>query len=83
MTYILLTGAGFSCNWGGWLADEAFEYLLGCAEVKSVVNVWRNCGFDKLPRYFFDERYRRAVFGLGLTDKINSDLIVVSHQLAF
>jgi hypothetical protein len=26
---ILLTGAGFSRNWGGWLADEAFEYLLG------------------------------------------------------
>jgi hypothetical protein len=22
--YILLTGAGFSRNWGGWLADEAF-----------------------------------------------------------
>jgi hypothetical protein len=29
----LLTGAGFSRNWGGWLADEAFEYLLGCAEL--------------------------------------------------
>jgi hypothetical protein len=27
--HILLTGAGFSRNWGGWLADEAFEYLLG------------------------------------------------------
>jgi hypothetical protein len=27
----MLTGAGFSRNWGGWLADEAFEYLLGCA----------------------------------------------------
>lgn len=30
MTRILLTGAGFSRNWGGWLASEAFEYLLGC-----------------------------------------------------
>ena len=29
MPHILLTGAGFSRNWGGWLADEAFEYLLG------------------------------------------------------
>jgi hypothetical protein len=28
MQHILLTGAGFSRNWGGWLADEAFEYLL-------------------------------------------------------
>ena len=30
MGVILLTGAGFSRNWGGWLASEAFEYLLGC-----------------------------------------------------
>lgn len=29
MALILLTGAGFSRNWGGWLANEAFEYLLG------------------------------------------------------
>lgn len=29
MKHILLTGAGFSRNWGGWLASEAFEYLLG------------------------------------------------------
>lgn len=33
MTCILLTGAGFSHNWGGWLAKETFEYLLGCPEV--------------------------------------------------
>jgi hypothetical protein len=33
MGIFLLTGAGFSRNWGGWLADEAFEYLLGCAEL--------------------------------------------------
>lgn len=31
--YILLLGAGFSRNWGGWLASEVFEYLLGCPEV--------------------------------------------------
>lgn len=33
MTHILLLGAGFSRNWGGWLASEAFEYLLGSPEV--------------------------------------------------
>ena len=33
MATILLTGAGFSRNWGGWLADEAFEYLLGSSHV--------------------------------------------------
>ncbi len=30
---IALLGAGFSRNWGGWLAAEAFEYLLGCPQV--------------------------------------------------
>lgn len=29
MSKILLLGAGFSRNWGGWLATEVFEYLLG------------------------------------------------------
>jgi hypothetical protein len=35
MANLLLLGAGFSRNWGGWLATEAFEYLLGCPEVAS------------------------------------------------
>lgn len=34
MNYIALLGAGFSRNWGGWLAEEVFEYLLGCPEVQ-------------------------------------------------
>jgi len=29
MSAVLFTGAGFSYNWGGWLADDVFEYLLG------------------------------------------------------
>ena len=33
MSTVLLLGAGFSRNWGGWLADEAFEFLIGCPEV--------------------------------------------------
>jgi hypothetical protein len=33
MNHLLLLGAGFSRNWGGWLASEAFEYLLGCPEI--------------------------------------------------
>ena len=33
MTHILLTGAGFSRNWGGMLAAEVFQYLLGCNEL--------------------------------------------------
>jgi len=35
MNHILLLGAGFSRNWGGWLGEEVFEYLLGCPEVAS------------------------------------------------
>ncbi|MCE9508313.1 MAG: hypothetical protein K8R48_08405 [Alphaproteobacteria bacterium] len=31
--FILLTGAGFSRNWGGWLGKEVFEYLLSCPEI--------------------------------------------------
>src|SRR5262245_48599767 len=31
--YVLLTGAGFSRNWGGWLVDEAFEYLLSTHQI--------------------------------------------------
>lgn len=33
--HILLTGAGFSRNWGGWLANEAFEYLLGSRDIRN------------------------------------------------
>ena len=33
MADLLLIGAGFSRNWGGWLATEAFEHLLGSPEV--------------------------------------------------
>jgi hypothetical protein len=37
MPHYLLTGAGFSRNWGGWLANEAFEYLLGAPEIDEYV----------------------------------------------
>lgn len=33
MNPIILLAAGFSRNWGGFLATEAFEYLLGCPEI--------------------------------------------------
>lgn len=46
MTDLLLLGAGFSRNWGGWLASEAFEYLLGCPEIVGDVSLrqllWRH-----------------------------------------
>lgn len=39
MKTALLIGAGFSKNWGGWLAKEAFEYLLGCKEIQNDSNL--------------------------------------------
>jgi hypothetical protein len=44
MQHLLLTGAGFSYNWGGYLASEAFEFLLsvtdGDDDLRSVL--WRD-----------------------------------------
>ena len=34
MAHILLIGAGFSRNWGGWLSDDVTDYLLTCDEVR-------------------------------------------------
>jgi len=44
MPSYLLTGAGFSHNWGGWLANEVFEYLLGCPEMNQDIQtaLWRD-----------------------------------------
>jgi hypothetical protein len=44
MTHLLLTGAGFSRNWGGWLADETLEYLLGAPEIDDYLRslLWRS-----------------------------------------
>jgi hypothetical protein len=48
MRYVALLGAGFSRNWGGWLASEAFEYLLGCRKLdpqtKGLLWAQRNLG---------------------------------------
>jgi hypothetical protein len=46
LTNILLTGAGFSRNWGGWLANEAFEYLLGRPEINPRIRnlLWNSGG---------------------------------------
>lgn len=35
MPKYLLLGAGFSRNWGGWLAVEVFEWLLGHPKIRS------------------------------------------------
>ena len=44
MAHVLLTGAGFSRNWGGWLANEAFEYLIGSPEIDDHIRhlLWKH-----------------------------------------
>lgn len=60
--HFLLTGAGFSYNWGGYLASEAFEFLLSVTEGDDDLRnlLWRghqaHLGFEdmlaKLQRQF-------------------------------
>jgi len=44
MAHYLLTGAGFSRNWGCWLADEVFEYLLADPDITPQIRtqLWRD-----------------------------------------
>jgi len=35
MKYVLLLGAGFSCNWGGWAASEVNDYLPTLASLRA------------------------------------------------
>ncbi len=44
MTHILLTGAGFSFNWGGLLASDMFSRLLGSTLLDEPLRqmLWRN-----------------------------------------
>src|ERR1700738_524584 len=48
MTHIVLTGAGFSRNWGGMLASDVFTYLLGCNELDEELRrlLWRDRSFE-------------------------------------
>ncbi len=59
--HYLLLGAGFSRNWGGWLASEADEYLLGHPEIDKPVRdiLWqykRKGGFEAALAHLQHER---------------------------
>lgn len=60
MSHLLLTGAGFSRNWGGYLANEAFEYLLSVTEhdddLRSIL--WR----DKQAGFGFEDTLARLQY---------------------
>jgi len=65
MTFILLTGAGFSRNWGGWLANETFEFLLGSPELDADLRslLWKSKeaggGFEDALTELQEEHDRR------------------------
>jgi len=61
--YILLTGAGFSRNWGGWLAEGAFNYVLSRPideSIRTLLLQYRNNGgFEKALDDLQDEREKQ------------------------
>jgi hypothetical protein len=48
VAHYLLTGAGFSRNWGCWLADEVFDYLLADPQLTPQIRtqLWRDKNTD-------------------------------------
>lgn len=63
MTRILLTGAGFSYNWGGILASEVLQYLLGCEEVDDGLRrlLWRDRSLMVIWYSFSDAHINDAI----------------------
>jgi hypothetical protein len=74
MNYVLLTGAGFSRNWGGWLSDECFEYLLSCSEITPVIRreLWKS----KAQKLGFENTLQelRALFDKHRDDRHSNEL---------
>ena len=63
MNYVLLLGAGFSRNWGGWLASETFEYLLSWPQLDAGLKdlLWRHKragGFEAVLAELQDVHFR-------------------------
>lgn len=82
MKSVLLLGAGFSRNWGGWLAPEAFEYLLGCPQVDASLKdlLWthqRSGGFEAALAELQDEHFRRG----GAPEQRLADLMSAIVQM--
>jgi SIR2-like domain len=88
MTYVLLTGAGFSRNWGGWLASVAFEYLIGCPELdldlRTLLWNWKRNGggFEDALAELQNEYARSANAGTkSRIDLLQSALVGMFNQM--
>lgn len=82
MPNFLLTGAGFSRNWGGWLAAEAFEYLLGSIHIDHPLRqrLWeakdRHRGFEDVLADLQSEFVARP------TNQIKQELEALTNALS-
>jgi hypothetical protein len=77
MKHILLLGAGFSRNWGGWLASEAFEYLLGHPNIMTN-DTLKKILWNKQSHGGFEEalaELQNNAFSNSLHDKDNLKLL--------
>jgi len=87
LTLILLTGAGFSRNWGGWLANEVFEYVLGRPEVGNELRqrLWadklRQRGFEETLGDIQQEAARGAPRTREMVDQFMAALVAMFHEM--
>lgn len=77
---VLLTGAGFSRNWGGWLGAEVFEFLLSAGLSRRVRDMmWQQ------RRRGFEYVLGRLQHGVSNDDRVDAramnDALVVMFQL--
>jgi hypothetical protein len=88
--HLLLLGAGFSRNWGGWLASEVFEFLLGCHEVATdrelLDLLWaykiKGEGFENALAYLQDRFQRKQdARSSDLLRKLQSAIVAMFHDM--
>src|SRR3569833_1552335 len=88
MTNILLTGAGFTRNWGGWLANEAFEYVLGRPEISDELRrrLWagkttKRQGFEETLADIQQEQARGAPGAGEMLDGFMAALVAMFNEM--
>jgi len=88
MTNILLTGAGFTRNWGGWLANEAFEYVLGRPEVSDQLRarLWagktaKHQGFEETLADIQQEQARGTAGAADMLSGFMAALVAMFNEM--
>jgi SIR2-like domain len=88
MNAVLLLGAGFSHNWGGWLAKQVFDYLIGVPDVRQferlITLLWQHNpagGFeDAIAEVQLDYRSDPARYGAELKALQNAVLQIFADM---